>query len=161
MNLNNLILPSYIKYIAYGALAVATFSYGYIKGQSNAFDNQVTTSEKVIIKQGKVTTKIITKYIKVKEEQDKTDEEIKNEGQAYGIKFPSDYYFNNEYVRLHDSSVTGKLSTLSSGDAGQTSGVSVARQLEVAINNNIAGRQWKERAQLCEEWAKEQEELNK
>jgi hypothetical protein len=31
--------------------------------------------------------------------------------------------------------------------------------LEASVNNNIAGRQWKERALTCEAWTKEQEEL--
>lgn len=159
-NLSNLILPSYLKYVAYGALAVATFSYGYIKGQANAFNEQSVVDSRVVVLQGKTTTKYITKYIKVKAEQDKKDEVIKHEGQSYAIKFPSDAYtFNNWYVGVHDASVTGKIPTLSSGDITNSSGISVARQLEVAVNNNVAGRQWKERALLCETWAREQEEI--
>jgi hypothetical protein len=159
-NLSNVVLPFWAKYVAGAVLVVAVFSFGYVKGIERVYDKQQVGETKIIVKQGKVTTRIITKYIKEKEKQNPKDEEIKHEGQSYAIKFPADdYHFNNWYVRLHDSSITGSLSTLSSGSDADPSGVSVARQLEVAINNNIAGRQWKERALTCEEWALEQEEV--
>lgn len=155
-------LPFWSKYVAYGVLAVSLFGYGYIKGQANVYDNLVDNTAKVIIKQGKVTTKIITKYIKVKEKQKPIEEEIKHEGQAYTIDFgDSGHFFNNRYVRLHDASVEGSVPPLSSGDDREASRVSEARQLEIAIHNNIVGRKWKLLAETCENWAKEQEELNK
>lgn len=161
-SLSNLVLPFWAKYVAGAVLIAAVFGFGYVKGIERVYDKQQVADTKIIVTQGKVTTKVITKYIKVKEKQDPIDKEIVNEGQAYAIDFPSDTYsFNNWYVRLHDSSVTGSVPPLSSGDDTDPSGISVAKQLNVAINNNIAGRQWKERALTCEEWAKEQEDLNK
>lgn len=160
MNLSNLVLPSYLKYVAYGALAVATFAFGYVKGQAHVYEKGITESVRIVTLQGKTTQKVITKYIKQKEKQDKIDENIKHEGQSYAIRFPNDdYHFNNFYVRMHDASVKGDVPSLSSGDLADPSGVSVSRHLEVSLHNNIVGRQWKDRAQLCEDWALAQEKL--
>lgn len=162
MVLNNIILPPWAKYVALGVLILTTFGYGYIKGQANAYEKGLSESVRVVTLQGKTTQKVITKYVKVKEKQKPIDEEIKHEGQAYAIDFAnSKYFFNNRYVRLHDASVEGSVPPLPSGDDGETSRVSEARQLEVAVHNNIVGREWKLLAETCEAWAKKQEELNK
>jgi hypothetical protein len=153
-------LPPYSKYIVYAILAVSLFSYGYIKGQANVYEKGLSETVKIVTLQGKTTQKVITKYIKIKAEEDKKNKEITHEGQSYDIKFPNDdYVFNNFYVRMHDASITGEIPTLSSGDLRDPSGVSVARTLEVAIHNNIVGNQWKDRALLCESWTKAQEEI--
>lgn len=159
--LSNFVLPSYAKYVAYGALTLAAFGYGFVKGQQNVYERGLNVVHQLHLVQGKTTTKVITKYIKAKEKQDKVDTEIKHEGQSYAIKFPNDnYVFNNFYVRMHDASVEGNVPSLSSGDLAEPSGVDVSRHLEVSIHNNIVARQWRDRALLCETWAKEQEKLN-
>lgn len=159
--LSNLVLPPWAKYVALGGLVIAAFSYGYVKGQANVYKETINETTKVVYLQGKTTEKVVTKYVKVKEKQKPVDEEIKHEGQAYAIDFAdSKHFFNNRYVRLHDSSVEGSVPPLPSGDDGETSRVSEARQLEVAIHNNIVGREWKLLAETCEAWAKKQEELN-
>jgi hypothetical protein len=159
--LSNIILPPWAKYVAAVALVLVVWGHGYVKGQANVYEKQATATERVILKQGKVTTKVITKYVKVKEKQQPIEEQIKNEGQAYAIKFPDNYSFNNEYVRLFNNSVTGKVSSLSSGTGGEASGVTPATQLEVSIHNHQVARDWKRVAETCEAWVKEQEELNK
>ena len=162
MVLSNIILPPWAKYVAFGGLLLSVFGYGYVKGQANVFENSLHESIKVVMLQGKTTQKVITKYVKVKEKQKPIDEETKHEGQAYAIDFAdSKHFFNNRYVRVHDSSVEGSLPPLPSRDDRETSRVSEARQLEVAIHNNITGRQWKHLAETCETWVKEQEDVGK
>jgi hypothetical protein len=154
----NAVLPSWVGYGAVVLLGVVLWGHGYTKGQANVYEKQATATAKVILLQGKTTTKVITKYIKQQEKQKPIEEQIKNEGQAYAIKFPDNYTFNNEYVRLYNQSVTGELSSLPSGNPEDSSGVTPATSLEVGINNNQVARDWKDRALTCELWAKEQEE---
>lgn len=156
--LNNLIFPPYVKWVAYGLLAISIFTYGYIQGIEDRVDAQVNT----VYVQGKTTTKVITKYIKQKEKQQLVDKEIKDASHEYATQFADDgYKLNNTFVGVHDAAVQGKLPTLPSGNAGESSGISVSESLPVFVENLQIGKQWKERALLCESWVKEQEELAK
>jgi hypothetical protein len=155
----NFVLPFWAKYVAIAVLATVIYGWGYTNGLQKVYKEQANVVPQIVFKQGKVTTKVVTKYIKIREKQEKIDKEIRNEGNSYAIRFPTDSYtFNNEFVRLHDNSVTGRISTLSSGESAADSGVSVSEALSVVVDNNIVGRQWKQRALQCEEWAKVQEE---
>lgn len=161
-SLSNFVLPWWGKWVAIIALAVASFGYGYIKGIDHAKYSNYKSELKVIYKQGKVTERVVTKYIKVREKQAKINEEIKNEGQSYAIQFPTDaYHFNNEFVRVFDNSVKGSLSTLPSRESGADSGVTVPEVLTASVNNNEVAKKWKLRAFECEEWTQKQEELGK
>ena len=156
-NLANIVLPTWARYVAYALLIAVVWGHGYTKGIEHVYKSQSTATEKLVFVQGKVTTKIITKYIKQKENQEVVDNKIKEEGNGYAIKFPNDtYHFNNEYVRVFDESVTG-VSTLPSRESGNPSSVTVPQQLDVSINNNKVARYWKERAETCEAWTQQQE----
>ena len=157
MSLTNLILPSWSKYVAYALLMVVTWGHGYVTGVKHEDNKMIVHDTKVIIRQGEITTKIITKYIKIKEKQTKLDEGIKQDGKSYSILFPNDnYHFNNEYVRVFNESVTG-VPTLPSGNLGDSTTTTVPEQLSVSVNNNMVARYWKTRAEQCEEWTAEQE----
>ena len=157
MSLTNLILPSWSKYVAYALLMVATWGHGYVTGVKHEDNKMIVHDTKVIIRQGEITTKIITKYIKIKEKQTKLDEGIKQDGKSYAILFPNDnYHFNNEYVRVFNESVTG-VPTLPSGNLGDSTTTTVPEQLSVSVNNNMVARYWKTRAEQCEEWVDTQE----
>lgn len=157
MNWASFVLPTWTRYLAYGVLVVASWGYGYVKGVEHETHVNVVHDTKVIIKQGEITTKIITKYIKIKEKQTKLDEGIKQDGKSYSILFPNDnYHFNNEYVRVFNESVTG-VPTLPSGNLGDSTTTTVPEQLSVSVNNNMVARYWKTRAEQCEEWTAEQE----
>lgn len=159
--LDNYVVPVWLKYVVVAVLLTVVWGHGYVKGQANAYNSVANATSKVVMLQGKVTTKVITKYIKQKAKQAPVEEQIKKEGQSYAIQFPNDTYtFNNEYVRLFNQSVTGSISSLSSGTDGESSGVTIADSLEVGINNNTVARQWKDRALTCEGWAKAQEEAS-
>jgi hypothetical protein len=163
--MTNLILPSWAKYVAYATLLTALFGsvwgHGFVKGIERTNDKQLKADFKIIKVQGKVTQKMVADYVKKHTKQKKVNEEIKNEGQGYAIQFPDDgYTFNNEYVRLYNNSVTGTISSLSSGNPGDSSGVTPSDSLEVGIHNNTVARQWQERALMCEGWAEAQENAN-
>jgi hypothetical protein len=160
MQLSELVIPTWGKYVAGVALVLAVWGHGFVQGIERTNDRIAVADTKVIYKQGKVTEKVIVKYVKQKEKQEKVEEQIKNEGQSYAIKFPDNYNFNNEYVRLFNMSVTGEVSTLPEGTGGKASGVTPATQLEVSIHNHKVARDWKRVAETCEVWVKEQEELN-
>lgn len=157
-NLTSMVFPAWVRYAVYTVLGVVLFGYGYVKGLDHANTNAVKQDVKTVYVQGQTTTKVITKYIKIKEKQDVVNKEIKNEGDSYTIKFPNDTYrFNNEYVSVYDESITGTIPSLSSGKPGDSTDVSVSENLAVSVNNNIAGRYWKQRALTCEEWVDTQE----
>lgn len=159
--LSNIIIPWYAKYIVAGLFVLAVFGFGYVQGLEKGSEKAALVDTKIIVKQGKITTNTVVKYITKREKEKKVEEIATNEGKAYAIKFPDSYHFNNEFVRLYDQSIKGPIPPLPSGEAGNSSGITVPEVLAVSINNHIVAKQWKERAELCEGWALEQEEANK
>jgi hypothetical protein len=157
----NYVIPAWGKWLAVSVLVVAVWGHGYVRGIHHAYGKVATATEKIIYKQGKVTTKVITKYIKVAEKIKESGDESIKAGQSYDIKFPNDdYIFNKYFVSVYNSAITGDVSSLPERDAGDPSGVSVAQALDTSVNNIIAGRMWQNRALACEEWTEEQESLN-
>lgn len=149
------------KYVVGGLLIASVWVHGYVQGLQHAVETAPQAMIDQVVVVNKVTEKVITKYIKQKEKQRKIDEEIKNEGESFPIKYPDAGFANNEFVWLYDASVKGAFPPLPSGELGDSSGVPYSEVLDTSIHNHIVGRQWKERALMCEEWAKEQEEANK
>jgi len=156
----NFMVPWWAKYVVGAALVASVYGYAYVQGLQSAGEKAARVETKIIVKQGEVTTKVITKYIKIKEKQKIEQEKTVNEGKQYAIQFPDTYHFNNEFVRLYDQSVKGSIPPLSDRERGESSTVSVPEVLQLSINNNLAGREWQLRAETCETWVKEQEELN-
>ena len=161
-NLTNLIFPPYVKYAAYALLAVAVFTYGYVKGQAHAYDKQLNAQVEVVTVQGKTTTKVITKYVKQREKQEIKEKEITNESIKYAENPPADdYTLNHGFVGVYDGAVTGVLPSLPSGEYTNPSGIEVSEALPLFVENVQIARQWRDRALLCEAWAKAQEEASK
>lgn len=153
------VVPLWVKIAAVAALAASLIGFGFVKGMEHVYKNQAKEVPKIVYVQGKVTTKVVTKYVKQAQTIQKQGEELKKEGQSYAIKFPSDdYIFNNYYVWLYDGSLTGSVPPLSSGESANPSGITVSEALAVSIVNNTAARMWKNRALACEEWTQKQEE---
>lgn len=159
-DLTNMVIPWYVKYLVGAGLALSLFGYGYVKGLEKGAEKAALVDTKVIVKQGKITTNTVIKYVTKREKQKVDEEKAVNEGKGYAIKFTDNYRFNNEFVRLFDQSVKGSIPPLPSGEAGKPSAITVPEVLGVSINNVIVAKQWRERAELCEAWALEQEEAN-
>lgn len=155
----NILLPFWAKYAAGAVLIVSVWGHGYVTGLSSASEKAIALNTDRVILQTKVTTKVITKYIKQKEATRKITEEIKQDAQNFTIKFPSIGDANNEFVWLYDKSIENTIPALPSGELGDSSGISYSQVLNTSIHNNSVGKEWKERALLCEAWAKEQEEV--
>lgn len=157
--LSNIILPPWVKYVAIAFAAVAIWGHGYTTGLTKAYNEVAHETTRVIYKQGKVTTKVITKYIKQAKDLEKTAKEVKQEGQAYAIQFSNDSYtVNNYFVRVFNKSIESDFPSLSYGADADPSGVAISEVLEASVNNNTAGKIWELRAKSCEEWAAKQEE---
>ena len=157
-SLRSVVLPVWLKPVLYLSAVMLIWFHGYVTGLQHAYKAEAIEVPKIIYKQGQVTTKVITKYIKIKEKQQVVNKEIKDEGDAYAIKFTNDsYHFNNEFVRLFDASVEGSVPPLSSGEPGDSTTVTVPEVLKASINNNAVAHYWETRAEACEEWAATQE----
>ena len=160
--LTGLVLPPYVTYLAYALLGFSLFVYGYVKGQSTAYEKQLSAQVETVVLQGKTTTKVITKYIKAKEKQEPKEKEITNESIKYAESPNANTsILDNTFIRVYDGAVTGSLPPLPSGESGNTTGVEVSQALPLFVENVQIARQWRDRALLCEAWVKYQEEESK
>jgi hypothetical protein len=121
---SNLVLPSYAKYVAAGILTLVVWIHGYVTGLEKGYKEILVDNVTVVTKQGKVTEKVITKYITKYEKQNKKDVDIIYEGKSFPIKFPDAGSVNSEFARVFNSSVTGEISPLSSGESPDSARVS-------------------------------------
>jgi len=160
ITLSNIVFPAWVKYAAIAGLVVAVWGHGYVKGLDRYVHKAAIADTKIIVKQGKVTEKVVYKYIKESKKIEEQGKALQKEGQSYEIKFPNDnYVFNNYFTWLYDGSISDSVPPLSSGNAADPSGVGVSEAIPVFLNNNTAGRMWEQRAKACEAWAEEQEKL--
>lgn len=107
-------IPDWLARVAlYGFLAAialgATFLFGYAKGEQKFHDlvaKQAVERVAIVVRQGKVTEKIITRYVKVVTEAEPVIHTIKETVTRYVQANPTSVCIDPEWRMLHDASAT-------------------------------------------------------
>lgn len=116
LNISNLVIPPWLKYVAIAALVGTVWGHGYTRGIEKAYTKVIKETVVVYKKQQKLVDKVVKKEVPKSQTLKQQGEELKKEGQAYAIKFPdAGCTYDDEFVRLFNNSLETDVSALSSG----------------------------------------------
>jgi len=140
-----------------GALATAA-GVGYYKGVQRLWDYQVEQARaavSIVVKQGKVTERVVTKYITIKAKAQIVEHTVEKEVIRYVDKNPG-HCLDPEWGRLHDAS-TGAVPDPASGTDGEGgTAPTAAEALTTATQNNARCIRTANRLDALQKWVTEQ-----
>ena len=143
-----------------GALATAA-GVGYHKGVQRLWDYQVKQARAavaIVVKQGKVTERVVTKYITIKAKAQIVERTVEKEVIRYVDKNPG-HCLDPEWGRLHDAS-TGAVPDPAGGTEDPSRAPTAAEALETVTQNNARCIRTADRLDALQEWVSEQQKVN-
>ena len=155
-------LPAWAwRVIAYGLLIAALVGFGWVKGNEHGTQKltdfqaeQAMADAKIIVKQGAVTERIVTRYIKVKGETQTVTQEIQKEVTRYVETAPR-LVLDADWVRLHDRAA--RAVPEATGDADGAAGETTAAQAIQTVTENYGACQRNyDKLIGLQEWVREQ-----
>ena len=149
----------------YGALVLAfcviLFGYGYHVGVKRLWDYQAKQAQeavKIIVKQGAVTEKIVTKWIKVKQKAEVVERIVEKEVIRYADKNPG-MCLDPDWRRLHDSSTGAVPDTPGTVDGERGETVTAAEALTTVTQNNARCIRTADKLDALQEWVTAQVQI--
>lgn len=132
--------------------------WGYMRGVERLYDyqaKQAQASVKVILKQGAVTEKVVTRYIRMKEAAQVVVRTVKEEVTRYEPSNPG-YCLDAGWRSLHDAAATGTVPD-PARRADETSGAPKAAEALGAVTDNYAAcRRTADQLESLQEWVRQQ-----
>ena len=160
------VIANYGRFIAYGVAAIAVAStiwlHGYGRGVQKLYDFQVaqaTEAVKVIVKQGAVTEKVVTKYVKVQGRTRVITNTIEKEVVRYAAQNTTSC-LDTDWGRLHDAAAAGAVSEAPGPADGTAGAPKAADALETVTANYAACNRNADRLTALQEWVTEQSLVN-
>ena len=160
-----LVLANYGRFIAYGVAVLAVAStiwlHGYGRGVQKLYDFQVaqaTEAVKVIVKQGAVTERVVTKFIKVQGRTRVITNTIEKEVVKYAAQNTTSC-LDTDWGRLHDAAATRAFPEATGPADGASGAPTAAAALETATGNYAKHHACVDRLDALQEWVKAQAEL--
>jgi len=143
-----------------GALATAA-GMGYHQGVKTLWDYQVDQARAavaIVVKQGKVTERVMVRYVKVKGDAVIVERAVQTEVIHYVEKNPG-LCLDAEWGRLHDAA-TGAVPAAAAGAAGEgRTAPSAAAALETVTENYAGCIRTANRLDALQQWISEQAKL--
>lgn len=147
----------------YALLAVillgAAAGWGYHRGVQRLYDYQVAQAQqavKVIVKQGEVTTKVITRYVKVQAATEHAAAGVKEEVHRYEARNAGSC-LDPEWGRVHDAAATNTLPPPTGGADGPGEAPKAAAALATVTDNYAAHNACVDALEALQGWVREQE----
>lgn len=140
----------------------AAAGWGYMRGVQRLYDyeaKQVQATVKVILKQGAVTERVITRYIRVKEATDARTQTINTEVVRY-VEKNAGFCLDADWRRLHDAAATGILPPPATGADGPGTAPRAAEALETIGTNYGKANTCADRLDALQEWVRGQAAAN-
>lgn len=117
-------LGNWQRFAVYAGVAAvllgAAWFHGYTRGEIKLFEYQADQAKsgiKIVVKQGAVTERVVTKYIKVQEATQNAANGIRNEVNRYAQTNPG-ACLDDDWRRLHDAAALGSLPPSSASPDG-------------------------------------------
>lgn len=158
--------PILARVLVYGLLAAlftaCGFLEGYRRGELKLFDYQAKEAAAtlvVVTKQGKVTEKVITKYVKVQGETRIVTETIEKEVVRYAEANPG-YCLDAAWGRLHDRAAANTLSEPTGLADGAERAPTAAGALEAVTASYAACHRTADKLDGLQAWVKAQAKVS-
>lgn len=104
------------RWLVWGVVIASAVSvvwmHGYSRGNRNLLEyqaDQARAAVPVVVLQGKVTERVVTRYIKVKEAASAVETVITNEVILYAETTPTGMCLDDDWRRLHDAAALGSV----------------------------------------------------
>jgi hypothetical protein len=157
------LIPGPYRWLVLAALALALVAFGWVKGNQHGTQKltdyqaaQVLATEKVIVKQGKITERVVTEYVEVKTKAQVVTQTIQTQVTKYAEAAPR-LTLDANWVRLHDSAALGALPD-PAGNADGTPGETTAAQALQAVTENYgACLRNADKLSALQDWVKRQQ----
>lgn len=154
--------PILARVLVYGLLAGLLIAcgglYGYRRGELKLFDYQAkeaAASVAIVTKQGKVTEKVVNRYIKVKGNTQVVTKTIEKEVVRYAEVNPG-YCLDAAWGRLHDAAATNTVPQPSSFSDGAERAPTAAGALETVTASYAACNRTADKLDALQSWVREQ-----
>ena len=162
----NFLTGNWTRLIIYGALALAAIAviwgHGYHKGVQRLWDYQVEQAQqavKIIVKQGTVTERVVTKYIKVQAKAQIIERTIEKEVVRYAQDHPG-LCLDHQWRRLHDAAALGAIPQPATPADGASGAPEAATALQTVTENYARCLRTATRLDALQEWVEAQKSLN-
>ncbi len=151
------------RWIAIGLLAVAVFAFGYFRGNEHGTQKlidyqakQAAEAVRIVTKQGEVTTKVVTEYVKVKGATQVVTQTVEKEVLKYATANPT-FTLDREWRSLHDRSALNTVSSSPGGsDAQGGAPPTAAEALSTVTTNYAACNRTADRLDGLQDWVRGQ-----
>ncbi len=153
---------------AYGLLVIGIFGYGYVKGNQHGTAKladyqaaQLAKATIIVTKQGAVTERVVTKYVKTAGETKTVTNTIEKEIIRYESAKLDLCPLSNGFVSLHDSAALGSVPNPASATNGTASGVTANQALGTVTKNYATYHETADRLRALQDWTRQQYELTR
>lgn len=158
----NFALGNWQRFAAYGVVAVLLAGMleldGYRRGERKLWEYQADEAKQtvaIVVKQGKVTERIVTRYVQVREAAQIIEKTVEKEVIRYAESNPGSC-LDAGWGRLHDHAAAGTVPD-PAGSPDEAGGApKAAASLTTVTANYAACRRTADRLDLLQEWVREQ-----
>ena len=161
------ILANWQRAVIYGALVVAAFTIavgiGYYRGVQRLWDYQVEQAQaaiRVVVKQGAVTERIVTRYVERKEQIRTIEKIVEKEIVRYVDAHLDDYPLSRAAVILHDAAAAGSVPDPAGAVDGTASGIKASALTQACTANYAEYHQVASRLISLQDWVRAQARVN-
>lgn len=151
-----------IQIAVYAVVVISLVAFGWFKGNAHGtqklFDYQAKQAQegaKVVVKQGKVSERVVNRYITVKGKTQTVTQIVEKEVTKYAASNPSlvlDYRFR----LLHDAAATNAFPATTGPADGASGAPQAATVLETVASNYAGCHRNADRLDALQSWVKEQ-----
>lgn len=161
------LMPWWGRWAALAALSAAVWGHGWVKGNEHGAEKLVEYTSKeaaarvaVVVKQGKVTEKIVNRYIKVKGDTKVVTQTIEKEVVRYAEANPG-YCLDAAWGRLHDAAATNTVPQPSGLTDGAERAPTASGALETVTASYAACNRTADKLDALQSWVREQAKVTR
>ena len=164
MSLLSFVLPSWAKYAAIAVACLALVAFGFVKGDEHGTKKLITYQEqqhlasmKVVVRQGAVTEKIVTKYQTITKTVKEKGDVITQQVPVFIDKKQDESCFVSNGVRIvHDAAASNEIPAPPGPHNGESSGLTLSTTLGTVTQNYAVYHEVATRLTACQEWIRGQ-----